>query len=74
MTRSDPRKQIRALISRFDEAAQAYAFKGAAHPEDQDEIERAYIVTRRALEDGIGKAIGLSFREPNKTTMKALRS
>lgn len=30
------------LLKRFDKAAQEYAFKGAAHPDDWEEITQRY--------------------------------
>lgn len=43
-------RAISAAIDKFDQAAQAYAFKGAAHPEDQPAIQHQYNKARAALE------------------------
>ena len=48
---------IKAAISRFEQAAQDYAFKGSAHPDDWDYIERKYERTRANLEAVIAKAV-----------------
>lgn len=65
-------KRIRDLITEFDNAAQEYAFRGAARPDDEDIITASYINARRKLEDAIGKAAGLDFRAPNVVTRKAV--
>lgn len=56
MTR-DPMIAIRSAITQFDNAAQEYAFLGAAHPEDRDDIETVYILKRKRLEDLIQKHV-----------------
>lgn len=41
---------IKAAITRFDVAAQDYAFKGAAHPDDHHAIDARYKKARENLE------------------------
>lgn len=48
---------IYGAITRFDGAAQALAFKGAAHPEDQPVIQQQYDEARQRLIRAIEKAI-----------------
>ena len=50
-------RNIRSLITRFDNAAQNYAFKGSLHPDDWEECERRYKQAREALEKVIFNAI-----------------
>lgn len=49
---------IKALITQFEDAAQAFAFKGAAHPDDHDRIVEAAQVARYNLEQAIACCIG----------------
>lgn len=42
-------RHIKAAITRFDNAAQAYAFKGSAHPEDWPAIEHQYEAAKSSL-------------------------
>ena len=42
-------RSIKAAITRFDNAAQAYAFKGAADPEDHPAIEHQYEAAKASL-------------------------
>lgn len=48
---------IKRAITRFDQAAQAVAFKGAAHPESRSYIQLQYERAREALERAIAKEI-----------------
>lgn len=48
---------IKAAITNFGDAAQQYAFKGAAHPEDVPAIVHQYENARQNLERAIEKAI-----------------
>lgn len=41
---------IRAAITRFDKAAQDYAFKGSHHPDTHSLIEQEYALARESLE------------------------
>ncbi len=41
---------IKTAITRFDHAAQDYAFKGSAHPDEWEEIELTYAQARAKLE------------------------
>ena len=43
------RASAAAIVRHFDEAAQDYAFKGAAHPDDWDEIEQRYLIAKERL-------------------------
>ena len=56
MTR-DPMIAIKAAITRFDNAAQEYAFRGAAHPEDRSEIKEEYVRARESLERMIARLV-----------------
>lgn len=42
-------RSIKAAITRFDNAAQAFAFKGAAHPDDWSAIEHQYEAAKANL-------------------------
>jgi len=42
-------KNANRLINRFDAAAQDFAFKGAAHPDDWEDIEKRYKRERERL-------------------------
>jgi hypothetical protein len=44
-----PDKKGRRLVVKFDRAAQNKAFEGAAHPDDQDGIAKAYELTKKRL-------------------------
>lgn len=48
---------IAGAITRFDNAAQSYAFIGAADPEDRSAIQHQYDTARERLERAITKAI-----------------
>lgn len=48
---------ISAAINRFDFAAQEFAFKGAAHPDDRDAIEDLYNLRRDQLISTIERAM-----------------
>lgn len=41
---------IRAAITRFDKAAQDYAFKGSHHPDIHSLIDQEYTLARESLE------------------------
>ena len=43
------RRRAAAIVRAFDEAAQSYAFKGAAHPDDWDAITARYQSARQRL-------------------------
>lgn len=48
---------IKAAITRFDNAAQEYAFKGSFHPDDREIAEQRYAVTREMLEKMIERML-----------------
>lgn len=48
---------IKRAITRFDKAAQEYAFKGSFRIETAEEIEQEYEAARRSLEGIIAKAL-----------------
>jgi hypothetical protein len=48
---------IKRAIMAFDKAAQAYAFKGSAHPSDWPAIEHQYTQARRRLEQLIERRL-----------------
>lgn len=48
MTPNEKRRKLNA-VTRFDNAAQNYAFMGAAHPEQWAEIERSYLTAKARL-------------------------
>lgn len=50
-------QQLKAAITRFDAAAQALAYKGAAAPEDQHAIVHQHERARELLENAIQKAL-----------------
>lgn len=52
--------KIKAAITRFDNAAQNYAFKGSAHPDEWQDIENTYIKARERLERLIAETIAMT--------------
>lgn len=48
MTKNERRRAL-AAVTRFDNAAQNMAFKGAEHPEDWPAIERNYVLAKTNL-------------------------
>lgn len=54
MMKRAPGKALR-LIDQFEAAVREHAFVGAAHPQDQHAIEKAYASTRERLLKALGE-------------------
>lgn len=58
MDKNERRRKL-AAVTRFENAVDALAFKGASHPDDHDEIERRYNMAKANLYRVLGFKVEL---------------